>query len=69
MKVSEFIKRLQEFQQEHGDLEVETHSYIGRVIHKGPSLAHRKVLRGRESRPEFAGSYEPERRGEPVCCV
>ena len=67
MRVSEFIAKLQEFQVEHGDLEVETENCGMRVTHKGPKLAHRKVLQGRERNPGWA--WCDAHRGDAVCRI
>jgi len=68
MKVSEMIEKLQQFAEEHGDLECES-SFLGdRVSNGGPELKHRKILKGRETKPRFwyRGDGE-DRKGEPVC--
>jgi hypothetical protein len=68
MKASEFIAQMETFIAEHGDLEVETYcAHGGRKTHKGPKLAYRKVLNGRERNPSFA--LLAEHRGEPVCRI
>jgi len=68
MRISEFIERLEKFSQEHGDLEVETTNADGcRATHKGPMLAHRKVLQGRERNPGWA--WCDAHRGDAVCRI
>jgi|APFre7841882724_1041349.scaffolds.fasta_scaffold727385_1 hypothetical protein len=68
MLISEFIAALQKFQVEHGDLEVETDTLHGwRGTHKGPVLAHRKVLQGRERNPGWA--WCDAHRGDAVCRI
>lgn len=70
MLVSEFIEKLTIFLNEHGDIPVDTYGYGGRIEHRGPTLSHRKLLKGRERRDEFCSSYDdPERKGDPVCRI
>jgi len=66
MTISEMIAALEQFRAQHGDLEVETFSGFGnRVKHRGPVLDHRRILKGRERKPQFA--WHKEDQGEPVC--
>jgi len=66
MIVSELISELQRFIDQHGDLEVDTLRFDGhRKAHVGPRVDFRKVLSGRESRPDFASSRD--KKGEKVC--
>jgi len=70
MLISEFIQALESFKAEHGDLPVETWMFGGRMEHKGPELAYRKILSGRQWKSDFASEYEPDRfQGSPVCRV
>ena len=71
MKVSEMIAALEAFKAEHGDLEVDSYStWSGRYTHQGPVLDYRKVLTGRESKPDFWSQYSTKaaiNKGEAVC--
>lgn len=70
MKISEYIQHLERILSEHGDLEVETSDFFGRVSAPIPSAQHRMILMGRETKPRFACSLDPEyRKGERVCRV
>ena len=71
MKISDYIAELQTIMAEHGDLEVETLNYSGyRVSASEPDIAFRKILVGRQSKPDFWWRGEGEdRKGEKVCRV
>lgn len=74
MKISEYIQHLQRLQATHGDLDVETDStHEGRRTAAPPRIDYRRILQGRERRPEFTSSYygpdANSRRGEKVCRV
>ncbi len=69
MVISELIEMLRLMQEDHGDLPVETY-HDRRMQLRPPELAYRRILHGRESRPEFWSSYHGEDcRGEPVCRI
>ena len=66
MKISEYVKLLNAIKKEHGDLEVE--AYVGgRITANPPKVAYTRVLKGRESKPDFWSNYmEEDRKGEKV---
>jgi len=69
MRVSRYIQILEDLMKEHGNLEVETYSY-GRKEARIPRIAYRKILKGRESKPDFHNSFDEEnRKGEKVIKV
>jgi hypothetical protein len=68
MTVTEYIKLLERFVAQHGDLPIETGGIgIERVPARAPELAYRKILGKRERREEF--SWNDENRGDPVCRI
>ena len=70
MKVSEMIRLLEKFQEEHGDLECMGTTFdLASVASRPPTLAHKAALKGRESKPRFHCEYTHKDRepGEPVC--
>jgi hypothetical protein len=69
MNISELIAALTEIQREHGDLAAEDTRWDGeRCDARQPQVAYRRILVGRQSKPRFYESYEPqELRGEKVC--
>ena len=71
MKVSKYIKILQELQNEYGDLEVETYSVAGdRQPAREPQSAFHLILRGRQSKPRFWSSWDHQNlQGERVIYV
>ena len=69
MKISEYMQGLQTILDEHGDLEVQHYSF-GRRTANPPKVGHERILRGRESTPQFAYPYDDEsRKGEKVCHI
>ena len=60
MKISEYIKALQDIQDAHGDLEVERDVGYGRQEALKPSLAFAAILTGRQRNPRFWFAYDPE---------
>ena len=74
MRLSEYIKALQDIEAAEGDLEVNTHSCGGeRVAARTPIVAHKRILQGREKLARFAmpGPFgdAPELVGEKVVQV
>ena len=71
MKLSQYINALQGLLLEAGDVDVETSNQSGdRVEARSPTIAYRKVLSSRESKPRFWSSYMPEEsKGEKVVKV
>jgi hypothetical protein len=70
MKISTLIELLQEMQEVHGDLDVETMAGGRRCTLKEPKLAYRYILKPRESAHRFWSNYDPvERLGDPVCRI
>ena len=70
MKISEYIRHLENVMSEIGDVEVQSNGYDGRHNACQPCVAFALILRGRESRPRFWSKYEgEERKGEAVCKV
>ena len=67
MKLKAYIDHLETLYLKHGDLDVDALTFSGREPARPPTLAHRKVLQGRERRPEFwSTSHSEERKGEQV---
>ncbi len=69
MKISELIEKLEEFKNEHGDLEVNRYNLqMDRVDDFTLSLRHIKILTKRESKPAFWDKYGKgeEYKGEKV---
>jgi hypothetical protein len=71
MKITEFIKALEEIKEKHGNIEVETYTLDGRVTHRGPKLAFRRIVRVPFPRPDFwlSHKHDGSQRGAPVCRV
>lgn len=72
MKISEYIRALEAIQFEHGDLEVDTYVYFGRVSASLPEVAYRKILGKRESRNMFWSEYysgDADKKGAKVCKI
>jgi len=71
MKITEHIQRLQEILAEHGDLQVNTDGYQGRIYNSWPEIAYKKQLRGREHVPVFWDSlvHAEVQKGEKVVRV
>ena len=72
MKISELIRDLEHMMAEHGDLDVEKSTWDGsRRASMLPTIDHRAVLKGRESKPrflsEFYGADRNGREGDKVC--
>ncbi len=66
MKASEYVLIMTRLVEKYGDLDVETWAQ-GRRPASNPKLAHRLILKGRESRPEFWAEWQgEERKGDPV---
>lgn len=68
MKISEYIRRLEEVQAEIGDVEVQKDDLAGRVEAPAPKSAYALILKGRESRNRFWYG-EAGRKGGAVCRV
>jgi hypothetical protein len=68
MKISEYIKSLEEQLAFHGDLEVETYAAAGhRVEAPPPTIGYRLILTNREWKARFWEQWEgEERKGEKV---
>lgn len=68
MKISEYIKHLQELQEKHGDLEVYFFHLSGRYIPANPpKFMHLKLLEGKEQKVREWHSWDkPELKGKPV---
>lgn len=71
MKLNVFIAKLRQIKNEHGNLEVDTDDQNGaRISHAGPTVAFRKILEGRETKPKFfTDSDLNSKRGDKVCRV
>lgn len=70
MKLKAYIDHLETLYVKHGNLDVDTLTFSGRESARPPTLAHRKVLLGRERRPEFWTTfYGEERKGEQVVMI
>lgn len=70
MTLKEYIDTLTAIYDEHGDLDVETATFSGREPARNPRLAHRKILTGRQRRPEFWNHWNGEStKGEMVVQV
>lgn len=71
MRISDFIFALEQIQDEHGDLEVETYDYNHvRVLATPPCVDYRAIFDGREEVPRFASSFlgdKLSRVGGKVC--
>lgn len=67
MTLNSFINILESLREEYGgDLEVEQYFY-GRKTVNTPRIGFRKILKGRESRPDFWETYDgEERKGQMV---
>jgi hypothetical protein len=67
MKLKAYIDHLESLYLKHGDLDVDTMTFSGRTSARPPTLSHRKILTGRERRPEFwSMGQDEERKGEQV---
>jgi len=71
VKISEYIKKLEEIQKTDGDLDVFTYSNIGRHEPSEPKVSYALILNKRQSRPEFYESYlkDESKKGEKVCQI
>lgn len=72
MKTTEYIKALEALVALHGDLEVETGQIWGRDTAPIPEIAFKRVLTGRESKPDFWSEYSSKaetNKGEEVIRV
>ena len=75
MKISEYVRHLEEIQADFGDLEVETVNFnFDRVSARKPTIDHMAILFGRESKPRVASwfKYSPDyeqRKGEMICLI
>lgn len=73
MKLSEYIKFLQDLKDEKGDLEVFKYGPSGVKEVGAPSLKHLKILSKRESRQEYWETWRsnctPENKGEQVVSI
>ena len=68
LRISDVIAQLMKIKHNHGNLAVETSLAGRRCSHHGAKIAHRKILKGRESSPCFASSIDDDdRRGDKVC--
>jgi hypothetical protein len=68
MKISEYIKVLENIKTEHGDLEVDYYYFGRRKEANAPEIAFRKILKGRERTPDYWDKYSgnEDRKGEKV---
>lgn len=71
MKISEYIQHLEHVRSQIGDVEVQTAGVDGgRCEARAPEVGYVQVLKGREYKPRFWGSYQvAERKGDAVCRV
>ena len=71
MKISEYIKKLEEQLAFHGDLEVETYSPdCRRVGAPCPRISYKKIHNNREWKPRFWAQWDGEEwKGEKVLCI
>lgn len=72
MKISEYIKKLEEIKTKIGDVEVEKENCVfDRITAYSPEISYRKILNRRESKPRFwcSYAYKEEEKGEIVCKV
>ena len=71
MKASEYVKEFTKIIEEHGDLDVEKYGqYFERVPAMYPMIKYRKILKGRQSKPQFWYPLHGEdRKGEKVIMI
>lgn len=71
MRISQYIKVLKKIMEEHGDLPVEKYGFSGRHDALPPEIAYRKILTGRQSKPDFWSKHSDPigAMGDTVCKI
>ncbi len=71
MKLSSYILSLERILETEGDLDVECYvPFTGRLTARVPKVSYRRILKGREKRPDFWSSIDgDDRKGEKVVQV
>ena len=69
MKLSEYIRHLQQLLEDHGDLLVTTYGWRGVHEVNAPEVKHMLILKGRESKRRYWAYEQPDRKGDLVISI